>query len=221
MARDWQEWHRHYDDPASPLSQRLKEVRAQLTRALAAVPTRPARLLSLCSGDGRDTVPVLAAHAKDTLATLVELDPDLARGAAESGRAAALEGLEVLVGDAGSSVVFRHLLPVDVLLLCGILGNVPDEDVARTVAAVPSMLTPGGTVIWTRGSNIGEHDPTRVAGDPAEWVRQQFLDAGLVEVDFVSPADEAFRVGAHRLPAEGVPAEGVPGRLFSFVQFKL
>ena len=53
---DWQVWHRDYDDPDSSVSHRLVEVRERLAGALAARPG-PVRLLSLCSGDARDTAP--------------------------------------------------------------------------------------------------------------------------------------------------------------------
>lgn len=44
--------------------------------------------------------------------------------------------------------------PGDLLLLCGIVG-VADEDVERTVHAVPELLAPGGTVLWTRHRSAG------------------------------------------------------------------
>jgi hypothetical protein len=53
-------------------------------------------------------------------------------------------------GDAGTTAAFAEVVPVDVLLLCGIFGNVEDDDVERTVRAVPSLLAHGGTVLWTR-----------------------------------------------------------------------
>ncbi|MFZ2015235.1 MAG: hypothetical protein WAV00_15565 [Nocardioides sp.] len=71
---DWQSWHRDYDDPDSPVSHRMVEVRARLASLLAAA-AGPVRLLSLCCGDARDTVPVVAASATPVDVTLVELDP--------------------------------------------------------------------------------------------------------------------------------------------------
>ena len=53
-------------------------------------------------------------------------------------------------GDAGTTAAFAGAVPVDVLLLGGIFGNVKDDDVERTVRAVPSLLADNGTVLWTR-----------------------------------------------------------------------
>jgi hypothetical protein len=218
MTRDWQEWHEQYDDPASSLSRRLEDVRRQLAADLdrrADEGQRSARLLSLCAGDGRDTIPVLAARTGlDVDACLVELDPELA----DTARAvAARSGVEIDVrtADAGSTAAFRDRLPVDVLMLCGIFGNVSDADVERCVDSSRAMVWAGGTVIWTRGSRVPD-DPTDRYGDPAEWVRRLFTEAGFEEVGFVAPQDATYRVGVERQPTF-VDAEP-PDRLFSFVR---
>jgi hypothetical protein len=171
MSRDWRAWHEQYDDPASSLSRRLVVVREQLAGELTSR-EGDVRLLSLCSGKGRDTLPVLAEHGGRVDATLVELDVDLADAAC---RDAAAQGLEVDVrtGDAGLSATWADVVPVHVLMLCGVFGNLADDDVRRTVTALPLLLTAGGSVIWTRGRAV-PGDLSQVEGDPAEWVRGLF-----------------------------------------------
>jgi len=212
MSRDWHAWHRDYDDASSSLSRRLLEVRTQLTGLLAARPSdRPVRLLSLCAGDGRDTIPVLADSGRTVEACLVELDPALASAAREAASSAASSAglrLDVRTGDAGLLTTFADRLPVDVLMLCGVFGNIADADVERTVAAARVMVAAGGAVVWTRGH--------RTPDDPATWVRRLFLAAGFEEVAFVAPSDATYRVGVARVPE---PGEGeLPERLFSFVR---
>jgi hypothetical protein len=211
-ARDWHAWHREYADPTSSLSRRLEEVRIQLAALLERAPAA-VRLLSLCSGDGRDTIPVVAGAERHVDVTLVELDEDLARTAA---RAAADAGIAVdaRTGDAGAAETWKDVLPVDVLMLCGVFGNIWDADVERTMAASRSTLAPGGSVVWTRGNRV-PGDPTRHTDDPAEHVRRLFLDAGFDEVTFVRPADASYRVGVARLAEPST--EPLPRRLFSFV----
>jgi hypothetical protein len=209
VSRDWPEWYADYDDPASSLSRRLEVVRSALGDALDAS-DGPVRLLSLCAGDGRDTIPVLAARRTAVSGVLVELDPGLAHQA----RANAPAGIEVRTADAGTTASYADVAPVDVLLECGIFGNVSDDDIARTVAATPSLLRSGGQVIWTRGNRV-RRDPTAYDGDPAELVRDLFAAAGLDEVAFVSDPS-GFRVGVQRWPGP----DGTPDpdrRLFSFV----
>jgi hypothetical protein len=211
-GRDWHTWYQEYAEPTSSLSRRLEEVRIQLA-ALLERGGGPVRLLSLCSGDGRDTIPVVTGAERDVAVTLVELDAELARNAAVAADAAGIDA-DVRTGDAGAVATWSDVLPVDVLMLCGVFGNIADADVEHTDGAARSMLTPGGAVIWTRGNRVPQ-DPTRHR-DPAERVRRLFLAAGFDEVAFVRPADASYRVGVARLqePSE-VP---LPLRLFSFVR---
>jgi hypothetical protein len=208
MTRDWQAWHVDYDDPSSSLSRRLVEVRAQLVSLLAEAPTdRPLRLLSLCAGDGRDTIPVLAESVLEVQGCLVELDPELTAGARQAAAASGVD-VEVRTGDAGLVATYADRLPVDVLMLCGVFGNIADADVERTVRSARAMVAPGGAVIWTRGH--------RGPVDPAVWVRRLFVEAGFEEVAFVAPDDATYRVGVAR---QGRAADvELPERLFSFVR---
>src|SRR5207248_10524841 len=109
--------------------------------------------LSRGAGDGRDIIPVVAqrpAGQRPEL-VLVELDP----GSASAARSRAVDAgvkATVVVGDAGLGSTWHDQLPVDLLMLCGIFGNVADEDIRKTIFSAPAMLTPTGAVIWTRGA---------------------------------------------------------------------
>lgn len=212
---DWVAWHRGYDDPASSLSRRLAVVRELVGTALRATPP-PRRVLSLCAGDGRDLLPLLAAEGPTgAAATLVELDPRLADAARESAAGLGL-AVDVRCADAGDASCFRDVLPVDVLLLCGVFGNVSTPDVERTLAVLPAMLRPGGHVVWTRGNH---------APDLREHVRALARAAGCTELRYEGPP-QSYEVGLARLdlvapqpagPAQ-VPSARVPDRLFTFVR---
>ena len=174
-------------------------MRASL-RALLSGAEAPVRLVSICAGDGRDTLPVVEETGADVTGVLVELDPVLAGRA----RSAAPAGIEVRTADAGTTASYADACPADVFLACGVLGNVTDSDMARTVAALPSLLASGGHVIWTR------------SGEEAEQVRAELDRAGFVEVSYVRPDDADFRVGVHRWPGPtGTPPPDV--RMFDFV----
>jgi hypothetical protein len=211
--QDWQAWHRDYDDADSPVSRRLVQVRTRLATLLDEA-AGPVRLLSLCSGDGRDTVPVLAASDREVEACLVELDPSLA----EAARTAAAEAgvrLEVRTGDAAATPTYADRLPVDVLLLVGVLGNVSDDDAERLVAAAASMVVPGGTVVWSR-SNRFRTEPTHGFDDPAVWVRDRFEAHGFETRELVVPEVDAWRLGVSVLRRPST--EPVPDRIFTFVR---
>jgi hypothetical protein len=202
---DWNRWHTHYDDPGSSLSQRLAAVQEQIGLALDRARPGPLAVLSLCAGQGRDVLPVLARHPRggDVRGRLVELDPRLAAAARE----AAPPGVEVVEGDAGSTAAAAGVAPVDLLLLCGIFGNVGEDDIATTVAAVPALLAPGGTVIWTRGTR---------APDLTARVRSWFAAAGVRETSFVTGPRPGWSVGAGVLdgPTRALEPDR---RLFTFL----
>jgi hypothetical protein len=200
---DWVRWHDQYDDPLSPLTTRLKMVQAHVAYALNGAPPGPIRLVSLCAGQGRDVIEVLPAHPRsaDLTAVLVELDPVNAQAARAQAATAGLDNVQVREADAAVVANYADALPADVLLLCGIFGNVPDDDIRRTAAAAARMCRQGGTVIWTR--HRGEPDLT-------PRVRDWFADAGFDEVAFETvPTTRMTGVGVARLRASG---ESAPGR---------
>ena len=130
--RDWHAWHQEYDDPASSLSRRLEVVRHEVGRALSWLETEGVanpHVVSMCAGDGRDLLPVLAGGHPTATATLVELDPELAARAREDAETLGLRGIDVRTADAGAADSYRDAVPADLLMACGVFGNVHEGDV--------------------------------------------------------------------------------------------
>ena len=206
---DWVAWHAAYDDPSSPLSVRLRLVCEHLSCALDQAAPGPVRLVSLCAGQGRDVLGVLPGHPRrdDVSALLVEANPHLAAQARHRAADAGLTGVEVREADAGRLASFADALPADVLLLCGIFGNVSTSDIQRTVEAAPAMCAPGAIVVWTRH---------RRAPDITPQIREWFCANGFDEVAFDAPdTDSLTGVGVNRLAT--APAASPPGEpLFTF-----
>lgn len=204
---DWQRWHDPYDDPSSELSERLGVVQRRLREWLDEQPPGSLRLLSLCAGQGRDVAGALQHHDRrlDLSGLLVELEPENARAANSALQAAGLPHVHAVVGDAGRTASFAGAVPADLLVLCGVFGNISDSDVQRTVEALPMLCAEGATVVWTRH---------RRAPDLTPAIRRWFSYAGLDEVDFSSPGPSQFAVGTHRLAAAPRPFES--RTLFTF-----
>jgi hypothetical protein len=207
MTHDWHEWHRAYDQPESPLARRLAIVQERFAAALDAAPPGPIRIVSMCAGEGRDVLGVLESHPRraDVHGRLVELDEDLAATA----RSHAPPGIEVLCADAGAMSSYVGAVPTDVVLVCGVFGNVTDADMMHTVDVVATLCAPNATVLWTRH---------RRAPDATPAVRQRFAANGFDEVAFHAPDGTMFSVGAHRLAAAPRPFDAT-GRLFDFVGY--
>lgn len=207
MERDWRAWHHEYDRPESRLTQRLRVVQGLIRDALDRLRPGPIRAISACAGEGRDLLGVLADHprANDVRARLVELDPELVATA----RAHAPPGVEVVCGDASTTSAYAGATPADLVLVCGVFGNLADADIRNTVRTLPMLCAPGATVVWTRH---------RRAPDRTLDIRAWFGEAGFEEVAFVGSTEFLFGVGAHRLIV--APAAYAPGvKLFEFVGF--
>lgn len=206
-GRDWHKWHDAYDDPDSSLAQRLLVVRARIADALDAAPPGPLRAISMCAGQGRDLIPVLASHprGRDVAARLVELDPVLAATARQAAAAAGLPGVEVMTGDASLTDAYAGLVPADLVMVCGVFGNITDADVERTVGCCAQLCAYGGTVIWTRGRSEPDLVPQICDWFAGHGFEQQWLS---------DPALE-FGVGAHLFTRK--PEPPVAGlRMYTF-----
>lgn len=207
-STDWVAWHQPYGDPASSLSKRLAIVQAGIDRFLDQTSGRDVRVVSACAGDGRDLLGVLERRAADRSrvhGTLVELDPTLAAAARDRSASLGLD-IDVVESDAGDGVTYAGLVPADLVLLCGIFGNVSDGDVELTVRSSAQLCAPGATLMWTRHTSDPDLTPS---------IRRWFTEAGFEELGFSSPEGTSVGVGVQRLVAEAVPL--VPARrLFTF-----
>ena len=212
MTRDWVAWHRDYDNPQSSLARRLRVVQDFIRQAMQQLAVeRPIalRILSLCAGDGRDLLPVLAeGHDLPARALLVEQDPHLAEHARRRAAELDLSGVDVACGDAGDTTVYANHAPAHLVLACGVFGNITTDDARTTVAALRRLTLPGGFVIWTRARES--------TTDPSFDLRSWFIDEGFTERVFSAPEDERFRVGMNQLSL-GRAQPFRPGvRMFSF-----
>ena len=151
--RDWYTWHHDYDEPSTALARRLAAVQDQIRTALDAAPPGPLHAVSLCAGQGRDLIGALAGHPRrdDVSARLVELDPRNAAAARDAAEAAGLSRVEVVTGDAALTDHYAGMVPAYLVLVCGVFGNMTDDDVRRTIGYCTQLCAYGGTVVWTRG----------------------------------------------------------------------
>lgn len=206
---DWQRWHQEYDQPGSALARRLEAVQAQVRTALDCAPAGVVRVISLCGGQGRDVLDVVAEHPRraDVRARLVELDAGLSSFAKErAGALGLLDTVDIVTGDAALIDQYDGMVPADVVLVCGVFGNISDEDIEATIDSCPQLCQPGATLIWTRH----RRDPDLVP-QICDW----FEGRGF-EREWVSDPDAGFGVGVHRYAGEPQPL--VKGRqLFTFV----
>lgn len=210
-GRDWVGWHQAYEDPQSGLAQRLAAVRRHIRDFLDKRPPGPIRVVSMCAGQGRDLIGALTDHPRrhDVTGRLVELDPENSAVATASARDAGLDGLEVLTGDAALTDNYLRAAPADLMLACGVFGNITDADIRRTVSYLPGLCGPGATVIWTR-----HRDPPDLVPAVCDW----FAGSGFA-LRWLSDPGAPYGMGVHTFT--GSPVALAPGeRMFAFLAHK-
>ena len=203
---DWLQWLDQYDRPRSPLSQRLLAVQRLIGKHLDATTPAPVAVLSICAGDGRDIVDVLAERgdAARVEATLIELEPQLCLLARARVRRAGLGGIVVRRADAGTTTSFAGLGRADLVILVGVFGNMREEDAQTTIAMLPAFCAAEALVVRARYNEAA----------PIAALRTIFAAEGFAET-YSSRFNAVYHVGAHRLARAptALPAEA---RFFSF-----
>jgi hypothetical protein len=207
--QDWFEWHAPYDQPNSSLARRLALVQAEIASAVDALPPGPIRAISICAGQGRDLIGALDSHprAGDVQARLVDLEPRNVEVAVLTAAAAGLRGVEVVCGDASHTSAFEGAVPADLVVACGIFGNISDSDIEHTIDVLPRLCAPGAIVIWTRH---------RKPPDVTPQIRRWFARSGFDEISFRDPPRNTFAVGSNRLAVPPQPL-GPDTELFRFL----
>ena len=207
---DWTRWHADYDDPSSTLSRRRLIVMQTLRSAIDDHACQTLTVISMCAGDGFDVISELASRPDRVgKALLVESDPALATRSQSSAADAGLSGsVTSRCADAADTSNYSGYVPADVLLACGLFGNITDVDVFTTITHLPELIARNAVVIWTR---------TRRPPDLTPAIREHFRAVGFTELTFVAPPDVLFSVGPARFG--GAPQPFVPARhLFTFVE---
>jgi hypothetical protein len=207
---DWHQWHDRYDRPDSSLGTRLRTVQERIGRVLDSAGPGELRVVSLCAGQARDLLGVLPQHPRrhDVRARLVELDERNAASARRTANAHGLLAVEVVVGDAALTDQYHGIVPADLVLLCGVLGNITNEDVATTIAYCSQLCAAGATLIWTR-----HRKPPDLVPQICRW-----LEAAGFEQLWLSELDAGFGIGVHRFVEQPHPlASG--RRMFTFIGY--
>ncbi|MCO5992092.1 class I SAM-dependent methyltransferase [Actinoallomurus rhizosphaericola] len=203
---DWYTWHDGYDQPGSRLAQRLPIVQGRIVEALDNAGPGSLKVISMCAGQGHDILGVLTDHPRrhDVSARLVERDPRNVAVAENTARSAGLDKVEVVAADAGLFDQYKGMMPADIVLVCGVFGNILDEDIQLTISGCRELCKTGGSVIWTRRRSAPDQVPQICA-----WFEEQGF-----ERQWLSDASWDFGVAMHRFVGEPQPFSS--RRMFTF-----
>jgi hypothetical protein len=208
VPHDWWDWHERYYEPGSIAERRLHVIQSQIATFLDSRLDSPVQIVSACAGQGLDILGALAAlnpraavHAR-----LIELDPRNVAAAERIARDEQLEGVEIVCGDASLTDAYVGATPADLVLMCGVFGNIEDGDIRNTIDLLPQLCAAHGIVIWTRHTHPPDLNPD---------IRRWFQQSGFEEQAFESAGPKTYAVGVHRLARPTKPLE-LGRRLFTF-----
>lgn len=194
---DWYAWHRRYDD-CSEMRERLQAVQLQITAAIDASRSGVIRILSICAGDGRDVLGALAGRPdqRDIMTTFIEVDSRLVESGSTAITAAGLgHHCRYIRADATAAATYDGLVPVDIVVAAGILGNLAPPDVEQFIASLRWLCRADAFVIWTR--NLDVSDGRR----QVSAIRRTFRRNGFRQHALIRTASHV--VGLHRYA--GIP----------------
>jgi ubiquinone/menaquinone biosynthesis C-methylase UbiE len=187
-SKDWQKWHTLYNDDGSGLAKRLKLVQESIGSSLPETLKGKYQIIDICSGDGRDLLEVLAHHPSsgNVHSYLVEIDSRLAQESERTASDRGLRNVTVVNGDASSLRIYKNVIPADLILLCGIFGNISNEDIRNIIESLAQLSKRGTRVIWTR--NLRNPDVVPI-------IRDSFITNNFKEVDYKITADGSYAIG--------------------------
>jgi hypothetical protein len=100
-------------------------------------------------------------------------------------------------------------VPADIVLACGIFGNISDQDLECTVRNLSMLCRSGASVIWTRHRNQPDLTPR---------IRSWFAESGFEELSF-DAIDNESKSGIGTVRLKGAPLPFQRGfRFFTFTR---
>ncbi|MNQ86568.1 hypothetical protein D3C85_1017660 [compost metagenome] len=138
---------------------------------------------------------------------LVEIDAKLARESERTASDKGLQNVTVVNGDASLLRIYSDVIPADLILLCGIFGNITNEDILNTIESLAQLSKQGTRVVWTRNLRHPEVVP---------MIRHSFIANDFKEVDYRTTSDDLYAIGIYEF--QGLPQRLNDARLFKFVK---
>lgn len=209
-SKDWKKWHTLYNDSDSGLAKRLRLVQESISVSLPDTIEDRFQIIDICSGDGRDLLDALIHYPAraQVYSYLVELDERLAEKSEHTASEVSLQNVTVINGDASLLSTYEDIPRADLILLCGVFGNISDDDIQNTIEALPQLCKQGTKVIWTRHLRQAEAVPV---------IRSLFITNGFSEVDFKTTEDQSYVVATYEFQESPAQLEGNT-RLFTFIK---
>ena len=142
-------------------------------------------------------------------AVLIEIDSENVAAAQRAAARAGLTQLEAVEADASTSDVYAPYVPGDIVLACGVFGNISDGDLEETIRHLSMLCGEGAAVIWTRHWK----EPVLIAR-----IQQWFAESGFGNLSY-DALENAKKTGVGVALLKQPPLRFQPGyRFFTFLR---
>lgn len=207
---NWSDWHEKYAEGEPSLTARLQHVQSVLRSYLQKHRGEEIKLIDICAGDGRDIIGVLANEPDPTRVSglLVEINMSLAAAARKGAAEAGARNITVIEGDAADLSIYQPFGKADLLLLCGVFGNISEADMLRTVEYLPMLCKPGARITWTLN---------RKYADKLDTLRAAWRAHSFTETEYWESERSIYAVGSNVYSGEHVDLDSKIS-LFSFIK---
>ena len=212
--RSWSDWHRMYQNNEA-LKTRLDLVRQTLRAVLDARPSGRIRLVSICAGDGRDVLEVVATHPRrsDIEAWLLDSDaPSVARGLTAVASLGLARPVHFRRADAAAAQSYIDIVPADILLASGFIGRLTFGELEHFAACLPAFCNAGTELIWSRHVRGNQ-------GVDISRVRELFRMHQFDERAFAIASTNGYAVGWQRFAGTAISLDPKM-RLFDSLQLE-
>ena len=209
-SKDWKNWHTLYNNSDSGLAKRLRIVQDSISNSLPDTIEDRFQIIDICSGDGRDLLDILAHYpAKDQVDSyLVELDERLAEESRRTAKEMSLRNVTIMNGDASLLSTYENVPRADLILLCGVFGNISSDDIQNTIEALSQISKQGTKVIWTRHLRQPEVVPV---------IQNLFVANGFSEVSVRTTDDQSYVIAMYEFQGPLEPLDSNT-KLFTFIK---
>jgi hypothetical protein len=211
---DWAKWHDNYKvSPA--LKERLSIVRKHLSKCCISLPKGSIKIISICSGDGRDLLGLMEYHPRkqDVSALLVENNEELVDTGRKSIHEAGFETqLKLVLSDATLFSTYDNYCPANIVLFSGVFGNVRVEETPNIIRNLRSLCNTDSYIIWTRHCRVNN------GLKHIEFIRNQFTENDFEETYYEQTADGTFIIGTNKFCGNKIDLSAET-KLFDFVGY--
>ena len=209
-GKDWEKWHTLYNDSDSGLAKRLRLVQESISNCLPNTIEDGFQIIDICSGDGRDLLDLLTHYpAREQVHSyLVELDERLAKESERIASEKDLQNVTVINGDASLLSTYEEVPRADLILLCGVFGNISSDDICHTIETLPQLSKQGTRVIWTHHLRQPEAVPA---------IQNLFITNEFSEVDLKATDDQSYAIATYEFRGSPKYLDGNT-RLFTFIK---